>query len=52
MQLLSQASLRALLGRATVVLQGEPITPIYTRLTACLADLRPEFADQYVDVYG
>jgi hypothetical protein len=45
-------SLRALLGRATVVLQGEPVTPIYTRLTACLGGLRPEFADEYVDVYG
>jgi hypothetical protein len=44
--------LRALLATATVVLQGEPITPTYTRLTACLGGVHPEFADEYVHVYG
>jgi hypothetical protein len=46
------ASLRARLARETVVLQGEPVTPIFTRLTACLRGVSPEFADGYVAVYG
>jgi hypothetical protein len=46
------ASLRARLARETVVLQGEPVTPIFTRLTACLRGVSPEFADEYVAVYG
>ncbi|MEA2370268.1 MAG: hypothetical protein QOH12_662 [Solirubrobacteraceae bacterium] len=45
------AGLRARLGRETVVLQGEPVTPVFTRLSACLAGVKPEFADPYVDVY-
>ncbi|HEY5197924.1 MAG TPA: hypothetical protein VIJ51_12950 [Solirubrobacteraceae bacterium] len=46
------AALRARLARETVVLQGEPVTPLYTRLTACLAGIRTEFADGYVHLYG
>jgi hypothetical protein len=45
------ASLRARLARETVVLQGEPVTPAFTRLTACLHGFSPEFADEYVTVY-
>jgi hypothetical protein len=45
------AMLRTRLGRETVVLQGEPVTPVFTRLSACLAGVKPEFADPYVDVY-
>ncbi len=45
------AMLRSRLGRETVVLQGEPVTPVFTRLSACLAGVKPEFADPYVVVY-
>jgi hypothetical protein len=45
-------SLRARLAHETVVLQGEPVTPLYTRLSACLRGVPREFSSQYVDVYG
>ena len=46
------ASLRGRLARAIVILQGEPVTPLYTRLSACLRAVPREFSSQYVDVYG
>ncbi|HWH09933.1 MAG TPA: hypothetical protein VG165_02305 [Solirubrobacteraceae bacterium] len=48
----SCASLRDLVAREPVVLQGEPPTPFYARMSACLRGIPPAFTDTYVDVYG
>jgi hypothetical protein len=46
------AGLRGLVGRQPVVLQGEPPTPFFARMSACLRGIPPAFTDTYVDVYG
>jgi hypothetical protein len=44
-------ALEAGLQAGPIVLQGEPVTPFFTRLTACLGGRDERFVNEYVDVY-